>query len=67
MVSRLVNIITGLIGLLLVSIFVIGLAHSISIGFAGFFGGLPFTIIVAFVLSLVGYEFWDECLRKKRN
>ncbi|MFC1663996.1 hypothetical protein ACFL17_00125 [Pseudomonadota bacterium] len=67
MVSRLVNIITGLIGLLLVSVFVIGLSHSISIGFAGFLGGLPFALIVAFVLSLAGYEFWNECLRKKRD
>ena len=48
-------------------IFIIGLAHSISTGFAGFWGGLPFVIIALIVLSMAGYDFWDECLRKKRD
>jgi len=45
--------ITILIGILLVSIFVIGLAWSISTGLAGFWRGLPFWIIVIFCLFLL--------------
>jgi uncharacterized protein (DUF983 family) len=40
-------------GILLVAIFVIGLAWSISTGLAGFWKGLPFWIIVIFCLYLV--------------
>ena len=40
--SKLVNLITGLIGFGLFAVFIIGLSHSISTGFAGFMGGLPF-------------------------
>lgn len=57
--------ITGLIGLGLMFTFILGLAHSISTGFAGFWGGLPFWIIAISVLSLVVYDYWDECLRKR--
>jgi|TARA_R110002072_G_scaffold517_41_gene3328 hypothetical protein len=57
--------ITGLIAILLVATFVIGLADSISSGFAGFWGGLPFWIISVFVLALIAYDYWDGCLRKK--
>jgi hypothetical protein len=56
--------ITGLIGLSLMFTFIIGLAHSISTGFAGFWGGLPFWVIAISVLSMVVYDYWDECLRK---
>ena len=63
--SRRVRIITGLIGIALMATFVIGLAHSIATGFAGIKGGLPFAIIVAFVLCLVIYDFYDECVRKR--
>ncbi len=56
---------TGLIGFVILFAFIIGLAHSISIGFAGFWGGLPFWIIAVFVLLLAGYDYWDECLRKR--
>ena len=59
------KLIAGLLGTAFVAIFVIGLAHSISTGFAGFWGGLPFTLIVVFVLSLAFYDFWDECVRRK--
>jgi len=55
----------GLIGTLLVSAFVLGLAESISSGAAGFWGGLPFWVICFMVLVLVVYDFWDTCLRKK--
>ncbi|MDP7650464.1 MAG: hypothetical protein QGF38_02020 [Rhodospirillales bacterium] len=55
----------GLIGVILVTGFVLGLAESISSGAAGFWGGLPFWIICFAVLVLVVYDFWDTCLRKK--
>jgi Na+/melibiose symporter-like transporter len=55
----------GLIGTLLVTVFVLGLAASISTGAAGFWGGLPFWVICFSVLTLVFYDFWDTCLRKK--
>ena len=55
----------GLIGTLLVSAFVLGLAESISSGAAGFWGGLPFWVICFMVLVLVVYDFWDTCLRRK--
>ena len=57
--------ITGLIGLGLVFTFILGLAHSISTGFAGFWGGFPFWIIAISVLSMVAYDYWDECIRKR--
>ena len=56
--------ITGLIGLATVAVFVLGLAKSISTGFAGFWGGLPFWIICLFVLSLLVYDYWDECIKR---
>ncbi len=55
----------GLIGLLLIASFVLGLAESISSGAAGFWGGLPFWVICFSVLALVVYDYWDTCLRKK--
>ena len=48
--------ITIFIGITLVSIFVIGLAWSISTGMAGFWRGFPFWIIVLFVLFLLIYD-----------
>ncbi len=64
MLSRMTKLITGFIGILIFSVFMIGLAYSISTGFAGVLGGLPFTIIVMAVLSMAAYDFWDECVRK---
>ena len=55
----------GLIGMFLIAAFVLGLAESISSGAAGFWGGLPFWVICFIVLTLVVYDFWDTCLRKK--
>ena len=55
----------GLIGVIMVTGFVLGLAESISSGAAGFWGGLPFWVICFAVLSLVFYDFWHTCLRKK--
>ena len=48
--------ITIILGIALVSIFVIGLAWSISTGLAGFWRGLPFWIIVMFVLGLLIFD-----------
>ena len=45
--------ITIFLGIVLVSVFVIGLAWSISTGLAGFWKGLPFWIIVIFCLYLL--------------
>jgi hypothetical protein len=57
--------ITGLIATILVAVFVLGLAESISSGFAGFWGGLPFWVISISILALVVYDYWNSCLRKK--
>ncbi len=56
---------SGLIGVALVAVFVLGLAESISSGAAGFWGGFPFWVICLAVLGLVFYDFWDSCFRKK--
>ena len=45
--------ITIFLGITLVSIFVIGLAWSISSGLAGFWRGLPFWFIIIFSLYLL--------------
>ena len=45
-------------------IFVVGLSHSISTGFAGFWGGLPFAFIAAFVIGLALYNLWEDAIRK---
>ena len=58
--------ISGFLGLLLITVFVLGLAESISAGAAGFWGGLPFWVICITVLPLVIYDFWDSCLSKKK-
>ena len=47
---------TIIIGVLFVAVFLIGLAWSISTGLAGFYKGLPFWVIVIFVLSLLIYD-----------
>jgi hypothetical protein len=58
--------ISGFLGSFIVTIFVLGLAESISSGAAGFWGGLPFWIICLSVLPLIFYDFWDSCFRKKK-
>lgn len=59
------KLIVAAIGTALFMTFVIGLTHSISTGFAGFWGGLPVMIIVAIVVLMALYDFWDEAVRKK--
>jgi sterol desaturase/sphingolipid hydroxylase (fatty acid hydroxylase superfamily) len=63
--SYTVKLIAGFIGTALLATFVIGLSHSISTGFAGFWGGFPFMIITIIVLAMAIYDFWDECIRRK--
>lgn len=63
--SRLVNFIMATIGLTLFVVFIVGLSHSISTGFAGFWGGLPFAIIAAIVILFALYNFWEDAIRKK--
>ena len=47
---------TIILSVLLVGVFLIGLAWSISTGLAGFYKGLPFWVIVIFVLGLLIYD-----------
>lgn len=65
MPTKMTTIIAGLLGFALLATFVVGLSISISQGFAGFYGGLPFAIIVGFVLILAFYDFFEGCLKKK--
>ncbi|XDB00151.1 hypothetical protein AB1M95_09700 [Sulfitobacter sp. LCG007] len=61
-----VKLLVGLIGTLLFLIFVGELSRSISSGFAGFRGGLPFMVIVICVGLMALYDFWDECVRRRK-
>ena len=65
MSQRRIDLISGAIGSLMLMVFIIGLAESISAGAAGFWGGLPFWIIEIFSLALVWDDFWNSCVRKK--
>ncbi len=65
MLANILEKIFGLIGVILVTGFVLGLAESISSGAAGFWGGPPIWVICLSVLVLVFYDFWNTCLRKK--
>ena len=65
MISDGLRKILALIAFGLLATFIIGLAHSISIGFAGFWGGLPFWVISLFVLSMALYNFWEQSVRGK--
>ena len=56
--------ITIIIGALLFSIFVIGLAWSISTGLAGFVRGIPFWIIVIFCIFLLFYDSYKAIVKK---
>ena len=52
MLSQQVKVILALIATILFAIFIFGLSHSISTGFAGFWGGLPFAIIATAVVGM---------------
>ena len=62
--SRLTNILMGIIGTGLMMIFVLGLTYSISTGFAGFWGGLPVLCIAVFVIALALFNFWEDAIRR---
>ena len=64
MSSAIVKLLSGLVGAILMGAFVLGLSHSISTGFAGFWGGLPFLVIVLVVLAMMLYDVWEECVRE---
>ena len=65
MLSQQVKVILALIATVLFAIFIFGLSHSISTGFAGFWGGLPFAIIATAVVGMAFYDLWDETIRQK--
>ena len=62
---RPVKLVTGFVSVVTVITFIIGLAWSISTGFAGFWGGLPFWIISIVVLAMMVYDYWDDCVKEK--
>jgi hypothetical protein len=66
MTQKTIDRISGAVGVIILAAFVLGLAHSISIGFAGFWGGLPFWIITLVTLALVIYDAWDTLYRSSR-
>lgn len=57
--------VVALIATAVLFIFIIGLAKSITDGFAGFWGGLPFWIISLSVLAMAAFNYWEDCLKKK--
>jgi|GEM_PF-838551 len=61
------NGISAFIATAIVTIFVVALAESISAGFAGFWGGLPFWLIILFVLGLAIYNFFEETVGLSEN
>ena len=63
MLGKGTTIIIAAIATAMVATFVIGLAYSISTGFAGFWGGLPFWIIVTIVLGMALYDFWEDAVK----
>jgi len=67
MSQNLLERIFGTIGTLAIAVFVLGLAHSISAGAAGFWGGLPFWVICLSILPLVFFDLWDSCFRNKNG
>jgi hypothetical protein len=65
MVGRKLNMLIGFVATAGLVLFITGLAYSISTGFAGFWGGLPFWIISLTVLSAAVYDFYEETIKKK--
>jgi hypothetical protein len=65
-VSRPIKIVVGILGVGLMMTFVIGLAKSVAVGFAGFKGALPLLIIVGFVCCLAIYDMWEENIKKRK-
>lgn len=64
---RPVKLVTGFVSVAGVVLFIIGLAWSISTGFAGFWGGLPFWVIAIAVLAMMVYDYWDDCVKENND
>ena len=62
--SKTSRLIVAIIANSLFLLFIFGLAKSISSGFAGFWGGLPFWIISLFVAIFALYDVFDEMTKK---
>jgi hypothetical protein len=56
----------GLIGFVLLAAFILGLSRSISVGFAGFWGGFPFMIIAFLVLAMAAYDYWEDSFKNNK-
>lgn len=67
MLGRRTTIVVAAISTLLLIGFIVGLAHSISTGFAGFWGGLPFWVIAIMVLAMAVFDFWQEAVKKRQD
>ena len=65
MSKLLLDRIFGALGAGLLMTFIFGLAASISSGFAGFWGGLPFWVISVTSMVFVVYDYWDSCYRNR--
>jgi hypothetical protein len=63
--TPLIKFLAAAVGTGLMITFVLGLSQSISTGFAGFNGGLPFLLISIFVICMALYDFYDETIRKR--
>ena len=62
--SKTSRLIVAIIANGLFLLFIFGLAKSISSGFAGFWGGLPFWIISLVVAIFELYDVFDEMTKK---
>tara|TARA_B100000900_G_scaffold408109_1_gene421864 strand:+ start:803 stop:1003 length:201 start_codon:yes stop_codon:yes gene_type:complete len=65
MLSQQVKVSLAVIATIMFAVFIFGLSHSISTGFAGFWGGLPFALIATGVVGMACYDLWDETIRQK--
>tara|TARA_B100000575_G_C22808848_1_gene476684 strand:- start:79 stop:282 length:204 start_codon:yes stop_codon:yes gene_type:complete len=67
MLPQKIRVTVAIFATLIFGIFIFGLSHSISTGFAGFWGGLPFALIALFVFGMAIYDMWDETIRNKNT
>lgn len=65
MLSKNVRAMLAIFATIVFGIFIFGLSHSISTGFAGFWGGLPFAVIATFVFGMAIYDVWNDTMRNK--
>jgi protein-S-isoprenylcysteine O-methyltransferase Ste14 len=67
MLSNTAQKVLAILATLLVCIFVLGLSHSISTGFAGFWLGIPFLIIALAVLVMAWVDVYQETFKSSDN